>query len=353
MYDISIKSAIHDYDVRFIEDFEKALYSEIKIDDFIIIDRVIVNIYEDKISKIISNNKIIIIDALELNKSYQGVENIISNMIDSGLRKNNRLVAIGGGVIQDITAFIASIMYRGLDWILFPTTLLAQGDSCIGSKTSINFREFKNQVGGFYPPNKIIISVSFLDSLPYEQLQSGLGEMLHYFVVSGKDDFYRFKDDYSLALREKTILADLIYRSLTIKKVFVEMDEFDCHERQVLNYGHSFGHAIESLTNYKIPHGIAVCRGIDIANFISVKLDYIPSDTRLQIRELCEKIWSGFDIRDISIEGFIDALKKDKKNVGNKLGLIFIKDYGVAFKEMRANNNEFRGWIEEYFDAEI
>src|SRR4029079_9979987 len=106
-------------------------------------------------------------------------------------------------------------------------------------------------------------------SLP--ELQSGLGEMLHYFIVSGEDDFKRFKKDYPLALKDKEVLKGIIARSLEIKKSYIEIDEFDKKERQVFNYGHTFGHAIESLTDYRIPHGIAVSYGMDMANFISVK----------------------------------------------------------------------------------
>ena len=129
------------------------------------------------------------LEAREDQKSYEGLIPVIQELINSGFRKNHRLIGIGGGIIQDITAFIASIMYRGVSWLFFPTTLLAQGDSCIGSKTSINFSEFKNQVGGFYPPNKILINTGFLDTLSKGDLQSGLGEMSHYFVVAGKNDF--------------------------------------------------------------------------------------------------------------------------------------------------------------------
>jgi 3-dehydroquinate synthase len=348
-----VKSSVHDYNVEFVNNLKDTLSNELKDGDFIIIDSRIKELYGPEINEIISQNKTLSVDAIEPNKSYQGVEIIISDLISNGLRKNNRLVAIGGGIIQDITAFIASIMYRGLDWILLPTTLLSQGDSCIGSKTSINFGEYKNQVGGFYPPNKIIINCGFLDSLPDEQLKSGLGEMLHYFIVSGKVDFQRFVNDYPLALTNKSVLTSLISRSLMIKKGFIEIDEFDCNERQVLNYGHSFGHAIESLTDYSIPHGIAVCRGMDIANFISMKLGYITHETRLEIRELGKKIWAGFDISNISIEGFKNALSKDKKNVGNKLGLILMKGYGEVFKEMRPMDDEFTNWIIEYFKTEI
>jgi len=244
-------------------------------------------------------------------------------------------------------------MYRGVSWIFFPTTLLAQGDSCIGSKTSINFGSHKNQLGGFYPPNKIFINLDFLDSLDRSQLKSGLGEMLHYFIVSSREDFVRFEADYRAALEDKKILSKLILRSLEIKRKYIEVDEFDQNVRQVFNYGHSFGHAIESLTQYRVPHGIAVSRGMDMANYISMKLGYIDENTRNSIRKVTEQIWKGTSLENIDVNEFVSALSKDKKNVGDKLGLILNKGYGKTFKEVRSVDVDFKSWIEEYFCEEL
>lgn len=263
------------------------------------------------------------------------------------------MIAIGGGITQDVTAFISSIMYRGVNWLFFPTTLLAQGDSCIGSKTSINFDEFKNQVGGFYPPNKIFIYPAFIDTLSDAELRSGIGEMLHYFIVEGKQDFDMFKELYQQAFTDKKTLSKIISRSLEIKKSYIEIDEFDKKERQVFNYGHSFGHAIESVTNYRIPHGIAVCYGMDMANFVSVKMGLIPQRVRYEIRRVVETIWQGFDIDDINLETFKKALSKDKKNIGKKLGLILNKGYGNIFKNIMEADEKFNSWLEEYFANEL
>ena len=296
---------------------------------------------------------IIGLEAREDQKSYEGLIPVIQELINSGFRKNHRLIGIGGGIIQDITAFTASILYRGVSWLFFPTTLLAQGDSCIGSKTSINFGKYKNQVGGFYPPNNIFINTGFLDTLSKGDLQSGLGEMSHYFVVAGKNDFQEYKKDYSNALSNKSVLAKMVSNSLKIKKGYIEIDEFDQKERQVFNYGHSFGHAIESLTDYAVPHGIAVSFGMDIANYISVKKKYIPMQVRNEIRELLEKIWIGYDIKNIDVEKFATALSKDKKNVGNELRLILCKGYGKVFKDAQCLDDEFRGWLKDYFTNEL
>ena len=353
MLDFKVKSIIHDYEVKFINDSPAVLNNEIRDGDVVIMDQKIKELYP-AITATIPKKKILIdIEAHEKQKSYEGLIPIINKLIAGDFRKNHRLIGIGGGITQDITAFTASIMYRGVDWIFFPTTLLAQGDSCIGSKTSINFGEYKNQVGGFYPPNKIYIDLNFLDTLSSADLQSGLGEMSHYFVVSSEEDFKKYKQNYTPALSNKTVLANMISKSLEIKKSYIEIDEFDQNERQVFNYGHSFGHAIESLTNYTIPHGIAVSFGMDMANYISVKMELLKPEIRNEIRELLEKIWEGYNIKNIDIEKFCNALAKDKKNVGKELRLILCKGYGQVFKAPVKNDLKLKNWISEYFQNEI
>jgi 3-dehydroquinate synthase len=353
MYNFTVKSVIHNYEVKFIEDTKATLNSILREGDFIIIDKKIKELYSEELTTILSSYKHIGIEATENQKSYQGVEPIINSLINNGFRKNHRLVAIGGGITQDTAAFMASIMYRGVDWIFLPTTLLAQCDSCIGSKTSINFGEFKNQIGGFYPPNQILINPAFLNTLSHKEIQSGLGEMLHYYIVAGEDDFRRFKADYPKAITDKKVLAGLIARSLEIKKGYIEIDEFDKKERQVFNYGHSFGHAIESLTNYTVPHGIAVSFGMDMANYISMKLGLIPQSIRDDVRELVELIFEGYDIKGIDLDNYLTALSKDKKNVGSQLGLILSKGYGKIFKNIMDADDQFKGWIKDYFENEI
>lgn len=354
-YNFTVKSNIHDYEVHFIDDVKSTLENELKDGDFIIIDNKVKALYKEWFEEVLTNFKHIGIDATEPQKSYQEVEPVINELIEKGFRKNHRLIAVGGGITQDVTAFVASILYRGVQWYFFPTTLLAQGDSCIGSKTSINFGKFKNQVGGFYPPNKIYVDPKFLESLPNKELQSGLGEMAHYYVVASKEDFERYKSDYEGALTNKSILGGIIARSLEIKKSYIEIDEYDKNERQVFNYGHSFGHAIESLTNYGIPHGIAISFGMDMSNFVSMKKGYITSEVRLNSRELFEKIWDGYtdQVKSLDIDTYLVALSKDKKNKGPLLGLILNKGYGKVFKDFTENDVTFRSWIEEYFTNEL
>ena len=353
MYNFRVVSKIHNYSVEFINNFEETLKKELVEGDFLIIDNKIIKLYSEKLDSYLSNYQYVGIEATETQKSYQGLIPIIKRLIEKGFTKNCRLVAIGGGITQDVTAFISSIIYRGVKWLYFPTTLLAQGDSCIGSKTSINFEGYKNQMGGFYPPSKIFIYKDFLLSLSQSDIKSGMGEMLHYFIVAGENDFNYFKGLYQKAFTDNIIRSNIIEHSLEIKKTYIEKDEFDQNIRQVFNYGHSFGHAIESLTNYKIPHGIAVSFGMDMANYISVKMGLLDHSVRDEIRQITKYIWEGYSLSGIDIHAFINALSKDKKNVGNQLGLILNKGYGKIYKQLVTVDKNFIGWVQAYFDTEL
>jgi len=348
-----IKSSIKDYKLSFVQNFDKSLYKAYNDGDFFIVDEKVFNLYKDKINSNKWKKNVILIKASENQKSFLELAPVIDKLINNGFRKNNTLFSIGGGIIQDITAFISSIMYRGVDWVHIPTTLLAQGDSCIGSKTSINFGKFKNQLGNFYSPKEIFIDVNFLKTLDDADFISGLGEMAHYFLVSSQEDFLYFKSEYHNAKNDLNVLKLLIIRSLEIKKSYIEIDEFDQNERQVFNYGHSFGHAIESLTNYRIPHGIAVSIGMDMSNFMSVKYGYMTDKDRQEIRILLKEIWNGYSIDDIQLKNMEIALLKDKKNKNGKLGLILSKGPGKTFKEFKDLDSNFSIWLKEYFLNEI
>lgn len=350
IFDFIVKSSIHNYNVNFIDNFRNHLNNNLLEGDYIIIDNNILNIYKNDL-KILEDFNFIGIDSNENQKSYEGLIPIINTLINNGFKKNHRLIAIGGGITQDITSFIASTLYRGVHWIFYPTSLLAQGDSCIGSKTSINFRKFKNQIGGFYPPNSVYIYLNFTKSLKQSEIKSGMGEMLHYFIVSSEKDFLFYKKYYLDAFVNTDSLFKIISRSLMIKKRYIEKDEFDQNIRQVFNYGHSFGHAIESLTNYKIPHGVAVSFGMDMANFVSYKMNFIDNKIRKDILEVTSNIWKGYDLKEINLDKLINALKKDKKNVGNKLGLILNNGYGKIFKKLINPNQKFKNILIEYLKS--
>jgi 3-dehydroquinate synthase len=347
---LEVNSQVHSYQVFFTKKTKQNLEDELLEGDIIILDKIIYERYPLLFDKI--NNKFILIEASEKAKSYNEIEPIISQIVEMGFRRNNKLVAIGGGITQDITSFIAFIIYRGVNWIFFPTNLLSQCDSCIGSKLSVNLKKFKNLVGGFYPPRKIYIDTQFLKSLSRKEIISGLGEMLHYFLVSSKKDMEFFKSKIKNAKKDVSVIDQMIHRSLSIKKEMIELDEFDKGPRNIFNYGHTFGHAIESVTNYKIPHGIAVSYGIDIANYISVKLGFLSIKERNDMRDLCQEIYLDFPLPHIKKNNYENALKKDKKNIGNKIGLILIKGAGRAFKHL-IEYKKIENFLEEYFIEKI
>jgi 3-dehydroquinate synthase len=346
-----VRSSIHDYEVRFEDDFAIVLDRQIDQGNIILIDENVYNLYKTRFISALSKCEYILIKASEEQKSYLQLAPIIESLIEKDFKKNNKLIVIGGGITQDIGAFIASNMYRGVSWFFYPTTLLAQCDSCIGGKSSINFGKYKNQLGNFYPPNEIIIDLRFLDTLAELDIRSGLGEMIHFYLVSGHEDFNKIRSEYEQCLTDKNVLKSLIYRSLQIKKKIIEIDEFDKKERLLFNYGHSFGHAIESLTNYRIPHGIAVSYGMDIANYLSENFGYIQGELRQTIRELLEMNWKGVALGRINVSDFIDALKKDKKNVGSEVKVILTRGFGQMFKTTLPIDNKVIGLFEEYFNG--
>lgn len=343
-----IKSSIQDYEVHIVSSLVENLKKIYQNGDCIIADKKVVDLNPELVEAMDPQMNLIAIEALENTKSYEGVIPFIDQLIKSGFKRNNRLIAIGGGITQDVTAYIASLLYRGVGWIFFPTTLLAQGDSCIGSKTSINFREFKNQIGGFYPPISIYIDPNYLTTLKGRDIRSGVGEMAHYYFVSGEEDVQFFESAFRTALDDQSNLGELIKKSLSIKKGYIEIDEFDKKERIVFNYGHTFGHAIESITNYGIPHGVAVSFGMDMANFISYKKGYISLNDVARARKVFETIWKGYSISEIDLGELFSAMEKDKKNENGKFGLILTKGWGNMFKDLTAPDEEFRNWMTEY-----
>jgi 3-dehydroquinate synthase len=312
MYDeFEVKSIFRTYKTLF-QSYDKALSDNIKSGDIVILDSNVAKLYPD-IQKIIVANKVFIIEANEEAKTYEKIGLLLSDIISHGFSKTDRLIGIGGGVIQDITAFSSSILFRGVEWLFFPSNLLTQCDSCIGSKTSVNCGEYKNQLGGFYPPSKIFIDFKFWQTIATEEVSSGLGEMLHYFFVDGVDNIDKLHNEIKKAYDEKEVLLSLVWRSLSIKRKMIEIDEFDKGPRNVFNYGHSFGHALESVTSYQIPHGIAVAIGMDLANIISAHKGLIDISVRNKARTVLAEVYKNTTLPHIDIDEYFNALSKDKK----------------------------------------
>lgn len=288
-----------------------------------LIDSNIVRLYAVEFRSIIDHPNTIVIEATEENKSIEKVIPILERLVQNRVRRDHMLVAIGGGIIQDITCFIASNLLRGVSWRFVPTTLLSQADSCIGSKSSINLGPTKNILGTFNPPEKIYIDEGFLDTLEDKDIRSGIGEIIKVHAIDGVAAFERLAGDLDQLFLDRDVLRVYIRSALLIKQRFIEKDEFDRGIRNIFNYGHSFGHAIESATNYAIPHGIAVAIGMDMANRIAVERGLLPREHCLRMHPVLRKIFSEYAKISIPLENMISALLKDKKNTRTMLGLVF------------------------------
>ena len=342
-----IKSNIRNYSVNFTNDFAGSIAQHVRSEKcFFIIDRKVFSLYKSKLSPLV-NQQIYFVDAKEENKTLDECTNIIKFLLKNNFKRNHKLIALGGGIVQDLTCFVSSVMFRGVDWIFYPTTLLAQCDSCIGSKSSINVAEYKNQVGTFYPPDKIFIDTAFLDTLSKQEIMSGVGEAIKVHFLDPKGNYNFVIKNYEDAFKDKRIMSMIIKKSLEIKKNIIEIDEYDKSYRNILNYGHTFGHALEAATNYSVPHGIAVTAGIAMANYFSLKSGMLDQKDYNLMQPVLRKNISGFEssICSADPEVFVESLKKDKKNIDSKIGFILTKGPGQTFKKFFELKKETKSLI--------
>jgi len=307
-----------------------------------IIDAHVAELYANELDNVLAHGSVLRIVAIEDNKSLEKMPEYVGHLVASGIRRDHELIAIGGGIIQDITCFLAATLLRGVRWQLYPTTLLAQADSCIGSKSSINVAAAKNIVGTFTPPNEVHICGAFLDTLDEVDLRSGIGEILKVHAIDSPASFATLAADYGKLLSDRGVLNHYIRRALEIKHPFIETDEFDTGPRNIFNYGHTFGHAIEAATDYGIPHGIGVTIGMDMANFVAARTGRAPETHFDRMHPTLKANFSGFENTDVPLPGFLAAISKDKKNLGSGSVTIIIPDQdGVLEKVQRANDSEF------------
>ncbi|MDL2302554.1 3-dehydroquinate synthase, partial [Lachnospiraceae bacterium OttesenSCG-928-D06] len=208
-------------------------------------------------------------------KTLDTVKDIYGFLIKEGFDRNDMLLALGGGVVGDITGFVAATYLRGIDYVQVPTTLLAQTDSSIGGKTGVDFDGFKNMVGAFKMPRLVYINVSCLTTLDERQYYSGFAEVMKHGLIKSVT-FYQWliENMYEICERDLTVLTEMLLRSTTIKKQIVEKDPMEQGDRALLNLGHTIGHSIEKSKNFQLYHGECVALGIVAAAFISWKKEY-------------------------------------------------------------------------------
>jgi len=346
--DIVIQSHKGEYEVNFVDGWIADLNTRDIKDSIFLIDSNIAEIYKKNLEGVLNSSRCLIIDANEKNKSLEKFPNYVSSLVKLGVKRRNTLIAIGGGITQDITCFLATTMMRGLPWIFYPTTLLAQSDSCIGSKSSINSGEIKNILGTFTPPEKIILDVSVLKTLKDIDIHSGIGEMIKVHAIDSPESFNKISDGFKKIISDDKCMENFIYDSLLIKKKLIELDEFDIGPRNVMNYGHSFGHAIETATNYSIPHGIAVTIGMDMANYVASSLKVTTESHFIRMHEVLDKNASLFRKVFIDSDLLLEALTKDKKNTSSQLRLILPDEQSRITIGLYDKSAELDNSVKEY-----
>ncbi|MEQ8225711.1 MAG: 3-dehydroquinate synthase [Candidatus Eremiobacterota bacterium] len=333
----NITSKIKNYKVYFLssrEIKEKLLSIE---NPFYVIDSNVWKFYSKKdFSFIKKHDSVLLLKISENMKSFSSVFSIYEKLFEMASKKNTNIIAIGGGILQDVTGFAASTIYRGINWYFVPTTSLAQIDSCIGGKTSLNYKNYKNLIGTFYPPSEILINPYFLKTLKEEYYYSGIGEMVKLFIIDGykKAKEIASEMEYIIDGNKQNLLISRIYDSLIIKKKYIEGDELDKGIRNILNYGHCFGHALEGAVDFKIPHGLAVVIGMMVANRISLKRNLIrEKDFAFMNKEIFIHLTKKIRISGIRIrnDDIINFMRKDKKRVGKALTMVLMKN-GYKFQ---------------------
>jgi 3-dehydroquinate synthase len=337
------------YSVRFSQGTLRQLADESFEKRHFIIDANVATIYREDLEPILRTASTLVIEATEPAKTLDRFTGYVETLVSQSVRRDHLIVAIGGGIIQDITAFLATTLLRGVPWEFYPTTLLAQADSCIGSKSSINVGSAKNILGTYCPPGRITIDPELLQTLAEVDVCSGIGEMLKVHAIAGPSHFDEIAAVYEQLLSDRNILRHFINRSLEIKKAIIEADEFDTGVRNVMNYGHSFGHAIEAASDFAVPHGIAVTIGMDLANHVAVQLGRVSRDYFNRMHSTLMTNSRGFHSVEIPQDRFFAALGKDKKNVGAQLSLILPDAAGVPQRTVIDNTQVFRGACVNYF----
>jgi 3-dehydroquinate synthase len=264
-------------------------------------------------------------------KNLDTVKLLYEHLIFKKCTRNTLLVALGGGVVGDLTGFTASTYLRGVDFIQVPTTLLSQVDSSVGGKTGVDFNGYKNMVGAFYMPKLVYMNISTLNSLDDYNFACGMGEVIKHGLIADKD-FYNWLHTNAALLKSKDYdaLEYCVYTNCNIKRHVVEIDPKEKGIRAYLNFGHTLGHAIEKLSNFSLGHGQCVSLGMVCAAHLSMKLGMLTPQEVSNIIDLLKKYDLPVTVSNMSAEDILAASKSDKKMTGKKIKFTILKEIGKA-----------------------
>ena len=307
---LEIKSKVSDYRLGFVDTLKEVEQYIDQPNTITFIDINVNNLYPT-----LNRESNVVLHSSEAAKNYTGVARVIQDLTERKANIQTKLVVIGGGVLQDLVGFCASVYCRGIEYTLIPTTLLAQADSCVGGKTSINFVNKKNILGTFYPPTEIVIYSKFIDTLSLEDYYSGVGELYKFYILQNRIDQFNLLE-----------MDAMIQDGLAYKIDILSRDEFDKGERRYLNYGHTFGHALETSSDNLIPHGLAVILGSMIATRIAYMMGY-------EVQDYEQVLETGIDLFRMSggfvqpewfnFDTLMEIVKSDKKSTG-KLTMVLV-----------------------------
>jgi len=266
----------------------------------------------------------------ETSKSLQQAELVYDRMLEMNCDRKSTLIALGGGVVGDLTGFIAATYQRGIPFIQIPTTLLSQVDSSVGGKTAVNHPRGKNMIGAFYQPKLVVVDLDTLQTLPKNEFRAGLAEVIKYGIIADEKLFAFLENNTKEIISlNRDCLEHIIETSCAIKAKVVEKDERESRHRMILNFGHTFGHSIETLTNYtEYLHGEALAIGMIQAAWLSVETGECSEDVPIRITNLLKKFNLPVHSPNLNSEDVISAMYNDKKTTHNKLRFILTKSIG-------------------------
>jgi len=329
------------------------LKSELRTDSkkFIIVDSKV----SKKIDKIIKNKKnvfLIKVKGSEKLKSINSYWKIISKLLQKKIDRSSTIISIGGGTVGDLCGFISNTILRGVKFSLIPTTLLSQVDSSIGGKNGINSKYGKNLIGTFYQPDIVIIDPTILRSLPLKQLRTGYAEIIKHALINDKNFYIWLKKNLkNILLLKKNPLCYAILKSIKIKEKYVTSDEkenlVNSSSRAMLNFGHTFGHALESINKYRsnLTHGEAISIGMILATKISYRMKNIRRSELDDIIYHFKQAGLPYSTKSMINNKLYKAITADKKNTNNKINLILLKKVGEAYYKRGLNITELKNLI--------
>ena len=306
-----------------LDKYIKNVYSNNKV--FIVTDDHVYDLYHKKIEKTLNHYEIAFVSIKpgETSKSFKTYQWVIKELIHKGLKRGHLIIALGGGVVGDLAGFVAATLYRGCPFIQIPTTLLAQVDSSIGGKVAVDLEEGKNLVGAFYEPVLVLIDPEFLKTLNHREYIQGVAEMIKAGLIKDRSLFNHFKTN-------DTVDIEQIIKALKVKKEVVLKDPYDYGIRMILNFGHTFGHAIEKKYNYQVyKHGEAISYGMLIALKIGIQKGITPKYIYDEVKNVLLRL--GLVKEPLfSKESLLNEIKTDKKNMSDQFHFICIKNIGEA-----------------------